>query len=70
MGCHGGYNVPDEFAVAGRQLDFAQALAGRGVWWLGNTGYGYGMDGDIQASPGRPVQPRMSQELPMFSGMW
>jgi hypothetical protein len=44
MGCHSGYSVPDENAPASRQLDFAQALSRRGGWWIGNTGFGYGMD--------------------------
>jgi hypothetical protein len=44
MGCHSGYNVPDENATTGHELDFAQALARRGAWWIGNTGFGYGMD--------------------------
>jgi len=44
MGCHSGFSVPDENATAGSQLDFAQALARRGGWWVGNTGFGYGMD--------------------------
>ncbi len=47
MGCHGGYSVHDEHAQESRGLDFAQALAQRGGWWLGNTGFGYGMDDSI-----------------------
>ena len=34
----------------GEPLDFAQALAQEGAWWLANTGYGYGMDDSIAYS--------------------
>src|SRR4030065_511817 len=47
MGCHSGFNVHDSHAAGGNPLDFAQALARRGAWWIGNTGYGYGMDDSI-----------------------
>lgn len=46
MGCHSGLSVPDEHAVL-NATDFAQALARKGAWWIGNTGYGYGMDDSI-----------------------
>ena len=47
MGCHSGFSVHDDHAVGGHALDFAQALAQKGAWWIGNTGYGYGMDDSI-----------------------
>jgi hypothetical protein len=47
MGCHSGFSVHDAHASSGYPLDFAQALAQKGVWWIGNTGYGYGMDDSI-----------------------
>ena len=50
MGCHSGYNVHDGHASGGEPVDFAQALAGQGAWWIGNTGYGYGMDDSIAFS--------------------
>jgi hypothetical protein len=50
MGCHSGFSVHDEHAVGGYPLDFAQALAQKGAWWIGNTGYGYGMDDSVANS--------------------
>jgi len=47
MGCHSGFSVHDAHAGGGQPLDFAQALAQKGAWWIGNTGYGYGMDDSI-----------------------
>jgi len=47
MGCHSGFSVHDAHAGGVHPLDFAQALAGRGAWWIGNTGYGYGMDDSV-----------------------
>ncbi|MEM7536224.1 MAG: CARDB domain-containing protein [Chloroflexota bacterium] len=39
LGCHGGLNVPYEDA---REHDLVEAFAGRGVSYVGNTGYGWG----------------------------
>jgi hypothetical protein len=53
VGCHGGLNVPDGDVTGTKQTspDFPQALAQKGAYWVGNTGYGYGMDdGAIEAS--------------------
>ncbi|RLC61196.1 MAG: hypothetical protein DRI48_11025, partial [Chloroflexi bacterium] len=47
MGCHSGYNVPDDHATTDFGLDFAQAMARKGAWWIANTGYGYGMDDSV-----------------------
>ena len=47
MGCHSGFSVHDDHASGGEALDFAQALAQEGAWWIGNTGYGYGMDDSV-----------------------
>ena len=47
MGCHSGYNVHDGHALPGRRLDYPQALARKSAWWIGNTGYGYGVDDAI-----------------------
>jgi hypothetical protein len=47
MGCHSGLNVDDNFVNPPRALDFPQALAQVGGWWIGNTGFGYGMDDSI-----------------------
>ncbi|MGD8967587.1 MAG: hypothetical protein PVI07_08775, partial [Anaerolineae bacterium] len=44
LGCHAGLNVPDAWDDAGSALDFSQAFARSGSTWVGNTGYGYGMD--------------------------
>jgi hypothetical protein len=41
-GCQSGLNMPDEAALLPYRLDFAQAFAGRGATYIGNTGYGYG----------------------------
>jgi hypothetical protein len=49
MGCHSGFSVHDDHANT-HALDFAQALAGEGAWWLANTGYGYGMDDSVAFS--------------------
>jgi hypothetical protein len=52
MGCHSGLSVHDEHArgSGSEPLDFAQALAQKGGWWIGNTGYGYGMDDSVALS--------------------
>jgi hypothetical protein len=44
MGCHSGYSVFDAFAPPATELDYPQALARNQAWWVGNTGFGYGMD--------------------------
>ncbi|MFQ5419943.1 MAG: hypothetical protein ACE5EY_06225, partial [Anaerolineae bacterium] len=41
VGCHAGFSVPDD-QVTQNGLDFPQALLGRGVTYVANTGYGYG----------------------------
>ncbi|KAA3664610.1 MAG: hypothetical protein DWQ04_04815, partial [Chloroflexi bacterium] len=41
VGCHSGFSAPDHQATA-NGLDFPQALLGRGVTYIANTGYGYG----------------------------
>jgi len=50
VGCHAGLNVPDCWAGPGLGLDFSQAFAAKGSTWVGNTGYGYGMDDVIALS--------------------
>ena len=40
LGCQSGLNVPPGEPNA---LDLAQAFAGRGATYVGNTGYGYGL---------------------------
>jgi len=52
IGCHSGLNVPDDEVTGTMQTspDIPQALAQRGAYWVGNTGYGYGMDDAIEAS--------------------
>jgi hypothetical protein len=51
MGCHAGYNVPDEDVLDPQTSpDFPQALARRQATWIANTGYGYGMDDSIAGS--------------------
>jgi hypothetical protein len=47
MGCHSGYNVHDGHATTGYQLDYPQALAQKESWWIGNTGFGYGMSDSV-----------------------
>ena len=54
-------------AQAGRQLDFAQALARRGGWWIGNTGYGYGMDDAVSFT--ERVMHLFAQELTRQANM-
>jgi hypothetical protein len=67
MGCHSGYNVPDENATTGHELDFAQALARRGAWWIGNTGFGYGMDDAVSFT--ERVMALFAEELTTQSNM-
>ncbi len=51
IGCHYGLNVPDGDVTGTRTSpDIPQALASKGAYWVGNTGYGYGMDDAIEAS--------------------
>ena len=67
MGCHGGFSVPDEHAWPGYELDFAQALARRGGWWVGNTGFGYGMDDSVAFT--EQVMHLLAQELAGEAGI-
>ncbi|HEY68845.1 MAG TPA: hypothetical protein G4N97_11315, partial [Thermoflexia bacterium] len=51
IGCHSGLNVPDgDVTNPATDPDFPQALARRGGYWVGNTGYGYGVDDAVDAS--------------------
>jgi hypothetical protein len=63
MGCHSGLNVPDGDVTGAPETtpDFPQALAQRGGYWVGNTGYGYGMDDSIEAT--EMLMLMFSQEL-------
>jgi hypothetical protein len=49
VGCHAGLNVPNAgTTLAFTGLDYAEAFAGKGATFIGNTGFGYG-DGDLLA---------------------
>ncbi len=47
VGCHSGLCIPDEQSLPNYALDFCQVLAGKGMTYIGNTGYGFGDDGSI-----------------------
>jgi hypothetical protein len=66
MGCHAGYNVPDDAVPPLPEYsktipDFPQALAAKGGTWIANTGYGYGTDDGIAGSERLMVY--LTQEL-------
>ncbi len=67
MGCHSGYNVPDNYAQFGYKLDFAQVMARRGGWWVANTGFGYGMDDSIAFT--EKLMHLFSEELAQETGV-
>jgi hypothetical protein len=70
MGCHAGLNVPDGDVLGSAPQthpDLPQALARRGSYWVGNTGYGYGMDDAIEAS--EMLMWMFAQELGSGSGL-
>lgn len=67
MGCHSGYNVPDDLAYDGYELDFAQVMARRGGWWVANTGFGYGMDDSIAFT--EKLMHLFSEELAQETGV-
>jgi len=48
LGCHSGLNVPPDNAVG--PLDLAQAFAQKGVNYVANTGYGWGLRGEMGLS--------------------
>lgn len=49
LGCHAGLNVPPEYGLDAA-LDLPEALAGRGVGYIANTGWGIGDRRDIAYS--------------------
>ncbi len=42
VGCHSGYNLPDEQLGGQDGIDFPQAMLKHGGNWVGNTGFGFG----------------------------
>jgi hypothetical protein len=42
VGCHAGLSVPPGQAVAGKDLDFSQVFAQKGMTYISNTGFSYG----------------------------
>ena len=52
VGCHSGLNVPDGLTLpgGGTTADWAQVLGGFGAVFVGNTGFGYGLDGAVGLS--------------------
>ena len=51
IGCHSGLPVPDDDVTdTTTSPDYPQVLARKGGYWVGNTGYGYGMSDSIDGS--------------------